>query len=96
MGTHTSLGAQTSAHASLGAHTTAHMSAHTSFGAHMSAHTSSGAHTSACMCAFLPREPTSVEVVAPGQEGVDPDVGGHDDHQGEEEDLAVVGGVVDV
>ena len=50
--THTSFGAQTSAHASLGAH----MSAHTSFEAHLS----SGAHTSAHMCAFLPRDPTSL------------------------------------
>ena len=68
MGAQTSLGAQTSAHtsahASLGEHTSAHMSAHTNFGAHTSTHSSSGAHisahTSARMCAFLPREPTSV------------------------------------
>ena len=32
----------------------------------------------------------------PGQDCVDPDVGGHDDDEGEEEDLTVVGGVVDV
>ena len=32
----------------------------------------------------------------PCEEGVNPDVGGDDDEEGEEEDLAVVGRVVDV
>ena len=32
----------------------------------------------------------------PGEKGVYPDVGGDDDEEGEEEDLAVVGRVVDV
>ena len=50
----------------LGAHRSAQTSAHTSFGAHTSAHMNLGehtsAHTSACMCAFLPRDPTSLIV----------------------------------
>ena len=74
MGTHTNLGAQTSAHmsahASLGALMTAHTNTQTSFEAHMSSHMSVhtilGAHTIAHtivrMCAFSPQEPTSKDV----------------------------------
>ena len=34
--------------------------------------------------------------LSPGEQGVDPDVGGHYRDQGKQEDLAVVDGVVDV
>ena len=35
-------------------------------------------------------------ILPPGEKGIYPDVGGDDDEEGEEEDLAVVRGVVDV
>ena len=38
----------------------------------------------------------SYKLIKPGEEGVDPDVGCDNDEEGEEEDLAVVGRVVDV